>query len=749
MSFRIETRSLHPAHYRGPALKLILLRLLASYLSAHILRFPLLGSTLLTNYHWNLPAFLFLVLGSLSLCAVLLVLDQLRGRIQDANRSGGTSLQRLVNWEVLLPAKAQQLVYRLAFLLCLLACAVSPEPSSALFFLFPACLMASLDARAQALPRWARLGLGLGFACFVYQLLRSGIDGFLNLSFGAYEQIFPAAPLSVFLSLALGLLAGVSWLFIQDLRSKKRPDTVLALNGEAAPKLLRRLIPALAVALSFCLLSFFLLSRSLTLRTPSFDHGIFHQAYDNMLRGLGPLSSFERDHLLSHFAVHISPSLYLLLPFYALLPNQLGLQALQILSLLLGLIPLRLLLQRLKLPRGLAGLLQALYLFFPPLLCSTGYDFHENVLLPPLILGLAWALCCRRPLWTLLLGLATLGVKEDAFLYVFFLSLFSLAARSWLDQLFCCQKSKSDLLFGWLQAALPLLALLYFALCLSLLQTQGDGAMTGRFANLFLQEDWGLVSIPLGLFQEPVAFFNFAAQAPKLGHLSFFLLGLGGLILRPSQASQLLLFAPLLLMNLLSNYVYQFNIRFQYNFASGALLFFLALLLLAERWQASRRSAQDQTPESCSSRHRRSVLRSWQGRQAVLVFALCFSLCFSARLLFEFGPGPNYLSEREQALRMEQALANYRGQPVPSLVSHYLCSSLLPNNQLYLSAFHKEGQPPAFDPQIRRLIFDLRNGLSPREEDWRRCYQQAGYREKSLADGLLLVLEAPDLAALP
>ena len=53
----------------------------------------------------------------------------------------------------------------------------------------------------------------------------------------------------------------------------------------------------------------------------AYDFGIFSQMYYYMDKGLSPLTTCERDGLLSHFAVHLSPVFYLLLPFYKLVPG--------------------------------------------------------------------------------------------------------------------------------------------------------------------------------------------------------------------------------------------------------------------------------------------------------------------------------------------------------------------------------------------------------------------------------------------
>ena len=53
----------------------------------------------------------------------------------------------------------------------------------------------------------------------------------------------------------------------------------------------------------------------------TFDFGIFSQMYYYMKETFLPLTTCERDGLLSHFAVHMSPAYYLFLPIYWLFPK--------------------------------------------------------------------------------------------------------------------------------------------------------------------------------------------------------------------------------------------------------------------------------------------------------------------------------------------------------------------------------------------------------------------------------------------
>ena len=75
----------------------------------------------------------------------------------------------------------------------------------------------------------------------------------------------------------------------------------------------------------------------------AYDFGIFSQMYYYMDKLWEPLTTCERDGLLSHFAVHLSPVFYVLLPFYKLVPRPETLLVLQALLVISGMVPLYLL----------------------------------------------------------------------------------------------------------------------------------------------------------------------------------------------------------------------------------------------------------------------------------------------------------------------------------------------------------------------------------------------------------------------
>ena len=79
----------------------------------------------------------------------------------------------------------------------------------------------------------------------------------------------------------------------------------------------------------FLFVSAWTVSRVESFCAPTFDFGIFSQMFYNMKETGLPMTTVERDGLLSHFAVHMSPIYYLMLPFYCLAPTPATLQVLQ------------------------------------------------------------------------------------------------------------------------------------------------------------------------------------------------------------------------------------------------------------------------------------------------------------------------------------------------------------------------------------------------------------------------------------
>lgn len=397
--------------------------------------------------------------------------------------------------------------------------------------------------------------------------------------------------------------------------------------------------------LPLALLHIGVLSRMLVLRvqnfnTPNFDFGLFVQMFHYMDKTGLPLTTLERNTLLSHFQVHFSPIFYLLLPFYKLWPRPETLQILQILVAASALIPAFLIVRELRLPRGWQTALCALLLLHPGLSGSSMYDLHENCFLAPLILWLLWAALRRKWGAFSVFALLLLGVKEDAFIYLFSVGLWLLCGgiqgrdvqvggvqtvgtkiggipgcevqavldplktgeagekpmneevREKRQSMKVSEKKKwQSLSLNSVQVAgffSMLAALVYFAAVSAWLSRGGEGVMLYRFENIQALPDWGLLGYALTAFSLPGWILEQLFMPDKLLYLLKMLLPFGLLPLFSRRLRHGFLLLPFVLINLLSNWSYQYNLNFQYHYGTTVLLFFVSAVVLWESqttWQ--------------------------------------------------------------------------------------------------------------------------------------------------------------------
>ncbi len=308
----------------------------------------------------------------------------------------------------------------------------------------------------------------------------------------------------------------------------------------------------------------------------TYDFGIFSQMFYYMKETGLPLTTCERDGLVSHFAVHISPIWYLLLPGYMLFQSPVYLQIMQAVILASGVIPLYLLSKQLGHSRNTQSFLCLCYCFFPALIGGQFYDIHENLFLTPLLLWLFYFYEKRQilPLW--IFAVLTLLVKEDAAIYVAAITLYMICGRR-------------DHRLGW-----PLLAVsvAYFFAATALLSALGDGVMTAsRFGAYLPEGSNSMIDVLKTVLLNPGFLFKQVFTADKVKFMLLMLLPVAFLPLCSKKISQLLLLIPMLVVNIMPNWEYQYSIHFQYVFGSIALIFYLAALNLKALPGAVRRFA--------------------------------------------------------------------------------------------------------------------------------------------------------------
>lgn len=343
----------------------------------------------------------------------------------------------------------------------------------------------------------------------------------------------------------------------------------------------------------------------------TFDFGIFSQMFYYMDKTFQPLTTCERDGLLSHFAVHISPIFYVLLPFYKLVPKPEMLLVIQAAVVITGIIPL----YRIARLHGLSNLallcICLIYCFYPALMGGCFYDFHENVCLTAIILWLLYAADRKKYPMIFLFWILLLMVKEDAAVYAACIGLF----------LFFDHKEYK---YGGI---IVLGSCLYFFAAIQVLTHFGDGAMINRYDNLISDPNMGFFSVVKTILVNPIYVFLQLFTKEKIVFMLQMLVPMGFLPLMIKRWTSLILFIPFVLINLLSDYPYQHSVYFQYTYGSAALLFYLVII------------------------HYKNISLKYKG--SLLLFCVIASILFTNGII---GQKPNYVQiYKENKAQIEKA----------------------------------------------------------------------------------------------
>ncbi|MCR8969454.1 DUF2079 domain-containing protein [Facklamia sp. 7083-14-GEN3] len=331
----------------------------------------------------------------------------------------------------------------------------------------------------------------------------------------------------------------------------------------------------LSIMLYASTVGLWVIARVLVYASPTYDMGIFSQMFESMANGMGPITTLERGERLSHFAVHLSPIHYLILPIYWLLPSPLTIQALQVLIVMSGVIPLYLVLSQLKWNVKYRIVFLLLYLWMPSLTSGQFYDYHENCFLAPLVLWLIYANLSQSR-WNMAVAtILLLSVKEDAIVYVISIGGFFLIQNLWPQT----AKVKKEIL--GLQIIMPIV---YFLFAIIWLRHFGTGAMTSRFANFMLADQEGLIHAAFNAIKNPAFSLASIFTYEKLKYLLIIFASQAFLPLMQVSWRPYILLLPLLIINLVSNWPYQVDLFKQYHFGSSTLILFMSILTI-EHWQ--------------------------------------------------------------------------------------------------------------------------------------------------------------------
>lgn len=457
-----------------------------------------------------------------------------------------------------------------------------------------------------------------------------------------------------------------------------------------------------------------LVLRYLTLRTPTYDFGLFAQMFAYMKETGLPMTTLERNRLLTHFAVHISPIFYLMLPFYLIWPDPVVLQIMQPLIVASGLVPLLLLARHFRLARGWQIIFAFIYAFHPGLIGSSLYDLHENCFLAPLLLWVLYWLERKNWIGIIAFSLLVLAIKEDSALYLATIGLYFLFDRS---------RRKFGLVL------LPL-ALVYFAVALNILATFGTGPMVGRFNNLIADPELGLLSIPITIMKNPGYLLSEVFSEEKIIYMLKMLLPVGFLPLLNRRLSTWVLLIPFVVMNLISYYTYQYTLRFQYHYGSAVLLIYIMLIQVAG-------TCQTRTLPGISTGRE---IRSFPGRRVLntaVGIGLTASILFGGFLILDSARYLEiYREKRQQTMQIKSALDTIPASSsvqASTLLTAYLSRNLI----LYDLEYNQREENPHITEYV---AIDLRRLTGADYQGYIDDFRLKGYEETLFHEDLVLIL---------
>lgn len=187
------------------------------------------------------------------------------------------------------------------------------------------------------------------------------------------------------------------------------------------------LLTIVAALLYGFIFSIFTILRYYSFYSAAWDLGNFNQAFYTTLFK-GKLFYYTADVFFSPsgsvFAIHISPFLFLLIPFYAIRPSPQTLLVLKSFGIGFAAVPLYFLTKRI-LDDGRAGLMMAVvYLLYAPLQGANWFDFQQSAFLP-LLLFLTYFFMIKRD-WKLYFAamILTLMIEEYSVVLVAILAIY-------------------------------------------------------------------------------------------------------------------------------------------------------------------------------------------------------------------------------------------------------------------------------------------------------------------------------------
>lgn len=468
-----------------------------------------------------------------------------------------------------------------------------------------------------------------------------------------------------------------------------------------------------------------------TFASPNFDFGLFVNMFHYMKTKGIPLITCERNVLLNHFVVHISPIYYTILPFYFIFPSPVTLQIAQAVVLISGIVPVYFLCKKVGLGNKTTAIICFIYAFYPALATGCFYDIHENCFLTPLLLWLFYFHEADKPIPMAVFAVLTLMVKEDAAVYVILFALYVLLTAD---------KRKKKI---WSGVGLLVGSAGWFLIAMSILSKNSEywaqyykelgayanpsisGPMINRFNNLIADSEDGILGavktailnpgyLLTQLFTTKSSYWEKSATFnwDKIVYTLQLVLPLGFLPFASKKPHRWLLLTPIL-MNLLTYYQYQYNINFQYQFGITAFLFYAAILNVSTI--------------------------SLPSKRVLVSVAAAACVCLSVVLVL-----PKYKSysdkweqSRDTYVRMDEILENEIPDDASVCCSSFLLAHIADRDEIYELNYHGD------IADCEYVVYDNRSG-NYRTNEHIKAYMDKGYTVVFEEKGTVVILKQPE-----
>ena len=286
--------------------------------------------------------------------------------------------------------------------------------------------------------------------------------------------------------------------------------------------------------------------RYLSFGSPNFDMGLFSQMFHYMKTTGRMLNTSERDHLMSHMCVHISPMFYTILPFYMLVSSPVTLEVMQAVVIAIAVIPLCRLAEYKGMSRRAALIICIIYCFYPVISGGCFYDIHENMFLPVLIFTFLLYMEKDNMTGILISAILICLVKEDAPVFLMFIALYMIIGKRMYKKGFI----------------ILILSIVYFVIACKIIEIIGTGIISDRFNNMIAEGNGNITGIIKTVINNPAYIITQIMDKSKIAYI---LKTLGVLLFIPlctRKWSRFILLGPYIMFNLMSDYEYFHSIYF-------------------------------------------------------------------------------------------------------------------------------------------------------------------------------------------